>query len=53
MVECKSGEFSFIYQEISSNFREDINLVDIIRTEADKGDIYDTEHFVFTENWVF
>ena len=38
MLECKPGNFSLIYQGISSNFRKENNLVDRIRTRVEKGD---------------
>ena len=41
MVECKSGEFSFLYQRWSPIFGEAKTLTYIIRTVVDKGNIYD------------
>ena len=42
MADCESGEFSFVYQRWSPIFWEAKNLTGIIRTVADKVNMYDT-----------
>ena len=47
-MELESGDFSIIYQGISSNFRELKKLVDRIRNGVDKREPHYTELFIFT-----
>ena len=53
MMVCESGEFSIIYQGRSSNFREANNLVYGVINGVYKGELKDTELFLFSKNWVF